>query len=175
MHLLINQQSLIVNTEASVHVNWDKVRISAGQAQNEYIKPALCKALYDELVSQDETNTLTPENLLLKDAYVMPALSYWTLYIALPFIQTELRAKGLFQHFDETGSVVNGGIYGTMKQAYRDRAEYNIRLLHEFLNEYPNIYPLFRDCAHCSSNSIGSSLPGGIFPRRIRNNNILDW
>jgi len=39
--------------------------------------------LYDELITQKQTNTLTPNNLLLLEQ-VQPALAYYSLFLFLP-------------------------------------------------------------------------------------------
>lgn len=52
-------------------------------AQIQYLKPLICNDLYNELILQKSTNTLTPNNLLLLDQ-VQPALAYYSLFLFLP-------------------------------------------------------------------------------------------
>jgi len=173
-HLLINQQAIASRTEASVFISWDKIRPSAEESQIEYTLPVLCQDLYDELLLQDSTSTLTPENEVLKQR-VLDALVWWTLYKALPFIQYELRSKGLMQHLDETGTSVNGSAFSIMQAGYRSRGEFYNRQLIKFLNDNIADYPLFMGCCNCTGANGTKSLPGGIMPRRHRPNTIFDW
>jgi hypothetical protein len=112
-------------------------------ARLKYMRPLLGGSLYDEIVQQVDSSTVTSANQALLDM-LYKALAYYTVHEALPFVQFRVRDAGI--------GTFNGANYSADMQAYElvrrqlgDNAEMHRLRVIDFLLENIDTYPLFRE------------------------------
>lgn len=119
------------------------------KAQVNYVMPVLCTALYNELVTQWTSNSLSPDNKKLM-ALIQPAIAH---------IAIAKSVSGLALRFTDLG--ISTGTNSIMKQTIRQAADAEtrshfiqdkmndgqnyIRQLEDLLYAAPNTYPLWRN------------------------------
>jgi hypothetical protein len=130
----------------------DDIEAVLDDARLKYMRPILGGPLYDELVQQVDSNTVTPANQALLDV-LYKALAYYTLHEALPYVQFRVRDAGV--------GTFGGANYSADMQAYElvrrqlgETAELYRRQVENFLQENINTYPLFREnMLYCANNT----------------------
>jgi len=145
------------------------------QAQLQYIRPIICIALYEELILQIETNTVTVLNQALLDE-MKPMLAWRILYEFYPFAWEKVREQSVVQQIGNTANPISGEdltyLRGNAKN-FADRSEVEFV---RWLNLNKLDYPLYKcpcpetcsciDCGNlcgsCNCNSAGG-LNGGFF------------
>lgn len=145
------------------------------QAQIQYVRPIICIALYDELILQIETNTVSGLNQALLDQ-MKPMLAWRILYEFYPFSWEKVREQSVVQQVGTTANPVGiedlTYLRGNAKN-FADRSEIEFV---RWLNLNKLDYPLYKCpcpetcscvecgnlCGSCNCNSSGS-LNGGFF------------
>lgn len=122
------------------------------EAQLRYIKPLLCDAYYDELITEIQTSTLTPENEELLDNYIKPCQAWYTYYLLIPFAWSKTRDGG---QINNTGDFYTTVTRDDVKYIQNNTLEYAqdaaIRLV-KYLKENRDLYPTWEDC-NCDERS----------------------
>jgi hypothetical protein len=111
--------------------------------QQQTIKPVLGSSLYAWLENQIANNSTNALALNLKNK-VAPALSWHTLYRALPFMQLQLTASGL-----ESKAKPGANNDGTadlllLQHQCRQRANFHSKQLYNWLKTNRNQYPAWK-------------------------------
>lgn len=112
-------------------------------SQELYIKPILGDALYNELIEEICDNNLSTENseLIIK---IAPALSYLTIYSALPFLWAKIMNKGITILNSENSSSINIEDVSQLRDWLFDISNSYLTILKEWLDANKSIYPLYR-------------------------------
>ncbi len=100
----ISIEYLKKETVISGNVDVEELKPHVIVAQEMYIQDLLGSNLYNTLVAEIIADTVTAENIILLNK-IAPALSYYTFYIAMPFLMIKVKNKGLLKSSDpNTGS-----------------------------------------------------------------------
>lgn len=112
--------------------------------QEKYIKPILTKDLYDEMISQIQSETVTVLNQTVLDL-IEPALAFFVKAESLPDIFAQVTSKGVMLNTTEFSNSVSSAQRGEMKSATFDHAYTLSGLITEYLNDEDNTddYPLY--------------------------------
>ncbi len=130
-------------------------------AEQKFIMPFLGAALYNEIRTQYKADDLSTLNATLVNDYLKPALAWFVLHLALPFIQMDITSSGIQINNSEFASsgtdkqradLVNST--ENIAQTFLDKAKY---YLEEVAGD--NDYPLYS----CSDNiDNNTTITGGI-------------
>lgn len=154
--LLISEQTVkdLLPISENIKIS-TALRQKIQDAQVQYIKPLICKDLYDELILQKSTNTLTPNNLLLLDQ-IQPALAYYSLFLFLPWSWARVREQGVVNQNGDTAQTISLTDLNFLRNDAKASADNFALILENFLYENKNIYPLYNcKCGGCASEGTG--------------------
>ena len=130
------------NTAVTQNVDFQDLYPFIEPAQDQLIKERIGKSLYDRLVeaviNQDWNND---ELELLK--LVRPAAAYYTVYLALPFLQTKIRNKGLVKGTDQYIQTVSKQDMLDLRQEVLQMSNYYMARLEQWLCNYSSLYPQY--------------------------------
>ena len=65
------------------------------EAQKIHIRNYIGSGLYNEIISQVQSGSLTALNTTLLDDYIIPALKWWTMVEAAPFLTYKVTNKNI--------------------------------------------------------------------------------
>jgi len=113
-------------------------------AQEKHIKPILTKDLYDEIISQIQTDAVTPLNQTVLDL-VEPALAFFVKAESLADIFAQVTSKGIMLNDTEFSTSASSSQRAEVKSSTFSTAYTLSALITEFLNDEDNIddYPLY--------------------------------
>jgi hypothetical protein len=134
-------------------------------AQEEHILPILGKDLYNEIVDQNNTATLTALNTTLLDDYIKNALAFYSKYELLDDLSIETTDKGLQVAESDFSRAANGEERGDMKSKAKKHADTFADKMTRFLNDSDD-YPLYNQ-GNSQRNTGGSF--GGVILSKTRN------
>lgn len=121
------------------------------EAQLNFIKPILGFALYDELITQIDTNTLTPDNILLLDEIKRPQI-FAALQEALPLLWARIENGGITINEQDTQKSVTFDEMNSLKDYFKTKYDTAKQQLITFLNYYHTNYPLYNYSTVCKIN-----------------------
>ena len=111
-------------------------------AQEEHIRPVLGNDLYDEIVAQNNSATLTAENTTLLDDYIVPALAFYSKFELLDDMSVNTTSKGLQILESDFSRAANSDERGDMKNKAKKHADTYADKMTRFLNDSTD-YPLY--------------------------------
>jgi len=114
-------------------------------AEHNFLRPILGSQFYDELVAKFSNQTLSPDEILLMERYIQPAVLWRTIALALPWIQYNLRNKGLMVNTDDAAAAADFAQVKFMLNEAGGRANINEDLLVKFLTKNSNEFPEYKD------------------------------
>lgn len=143
--LFINQTDLKAYTPVSSNLDMIWLNSVFERVQVQYIKPVLCEELYDELITQILSSTVSQANRLLL-AQVAPAMAWYVVYKGLPYIQMRIEPKGVRVNTDAHSNAPSAGEMQTLMNANQENAIFYLNQLSEFLRDNASDYPLWKNC-----------------------------
>lgn len=145
---IINEELLKLYSNISRNVGVDKVIPYLNLSQPFYIVPILGQPLFDELVGQINTDTLTEVNkaLILK---IAPPLSLWTDYLAVRSLPFTITQKGITKEKSENSESISKDELGYYLEGIKESAEMATKLLVEYLCKCMHNYPKWRPQKEC--------------------------
>ncbi|MDR2950720.1 MAG: hypothetical protein LBV71_16150 [Prevotella sp.] len=146
--VLITEQLLKDNSPISNNVDITDIVPYISIAQKLHINKILGTALLTELEDQIYNNTLTTENsdLIMK---IVPALSYWVCYQALPFHWYKWLNKGITTLDSENSNATTMKDMAQLRLYLKDDAQTLTQDLIDFLCECKVNYPLWMPNQDC--------------------------
>jgi len=145
---LINEELLKLYSNISRNVGIDKVIPYLNLSQPFYIIPILGQPLFDELIEEINSDTLTELNkgLILK---IAPALSLWTDYLAARSLPYTITQKGITKEKSENSESIDKDELGYYIESIKETAEMATELLVEYLCKCRDSYPKWRPDNEC--------------------------
>jgi hypothetical protein len=119
------------------------LRISIEEAQKIHIRNYIGSGLYDEIISQVSTNTLSALNTTLLDNYIIPALKWWVMVEAAPFLTYKVTNKNIVKKNSDNSTGVDFNELNSFMNLVTDKAQYHTKRLIDYLFEYSDQYPLY--------------------------------
>lgn len=114
-------------------------------AQEVHLQQILGSDFYEDILNKFDNQTLNQYEVKLVSDYIKPALLYRTLYLALPFIQYNLRNKGLMVNTDDASISASQNQFLFMYNIVRDRAIGNEDLLKKYLCKNDKLFPKYKN------------------------------
>ena len=119
------------------------IRLAIEEAQKIHIRQYIGSGLYDELVTQIQASTLTALNTTLLDNYIIPALKWWTLVEAAPFLTYKVTNKNIVRKNSDNSSGIDYNELDQFMSLVTDKAQYHSKRLINYLCENSTDYPLY--------------------------------
>lgn len=148
--LFISQEDFRDRVDLSDNVLSKYIVPNIALVQDRYIKKILCKAFYDELITQIDAGTLTVVNEALRDDYIKPSMVYrsYARYLASSNVfSTPAGFRRFRDENSETAEVAD--MQALMNQANSD-ANYYEKELFDYLENNEDDFPTYRDNCKCS-------------------------
>jgi len=115
--------------------------------ENEYIVCMIGQDLYDELITQIETDTLTVDNATLLDTYLKPCVSWYLIAESMVLSTYRIENKGLMQNIDDTSQAASGSQLRFTQDYCKNRAQRLADMTLKYLEKNKDLYPLWNlDC-----------------------------
>lgn len=119
-------------------------------AEKLWIEPVLGTPLYEELLEQVNTNTLTEENSTLL-LVLYPYLSFSIVFEALPFISYHISEVGITKGKSDNSDSVSINDVNYINTHIRSQVEVMKTQLKKFLNEHSDSFPSYvPDTCECT-------------------------
>ena len=140
--ILITTDEVIDLTPSSADINLNTdMTASIYAAQRAFLYPILGECLYEEIVAQAATGTLTTANAaLVEQAKVM--LAYYALYKYLPYLNYQIREAGVIELQGNNYSRTSDGLKLLLSQT-ETTAETEKRLFIDWMCDNSEDYPLW--------------------------------
>tara|TARA_R110000850_G_scaffold5554_1_gene22769 strand:+ start:6813 stop:7379 length:567 start_codon:yes stop_codon:yes gene_type:complete len=132
MNLILLTTTQRVKDNSSIQNNVDDKLIAPyiKKAQFTHIHQLLGTKLYEKVLSDVETGTLTGNYKILVDRYVTPCLIEWTVYEVMPFISLKLDNKSISKGKSDYSDAGDLNDLKYLRQTVRDLALfYNQRII----------------------------------------------
>lgn len=156
----LDQIKTIVGTSVQLDGHWTQSAFDETEVR--YIKKFLGIDLFNELKTQNDTNTLTPDNLTLMNDYLLKAYArfYWSR--AIYWLHYKVTNKGVVVNTNDTSTPVTGGDMEKMRINFEQGGYDFLGETECFLNENKLLYPLWKaDCCNQKDTNVGSFYDGG--------------
>ncbi len=118
------------------------IRIAIEEAQRIHIRNFIGSGLYNEILSQ-VPSSLTALNTTLTDDYIIPALKWWVLIEAAPFLTYKMTNKNIVKKNSDSSSSIDYNELDQFMNLITDKAQYYTKRLIEYMCENQTSYPLY--------------------------------
>ncbi len=143
--LLVSEQRMKNWTSLDNNVRIDVLTPSILNAQQIYMQDSLGTPFFERLKAGVLNNDLTvDEEAFLKD-YVGPALMQYALYLLLPNLKYKFVEKGIVNGASEETNPTTLQELQYLREATLDTAMFYDQRMKDFLKDYPNMFPVYRD------------------------------
>jgi hypothetical protein len=149
MNLIISENYLKENSVINGNADMKVITPTIKLVQLKYIRPLLGTDLYDEILSQIGSNTVTPANQTLLDDYVYDCMLYYVLCECTPVFKYRYANKGVMVKNSENSSAADLTEIQWLMDKWRNNAEQMAEICTKFLREESNIYPLYYENDEC--------------------------
>lgn len=113
-----------------------------------HILPILGTALYEELLEQVTTNTLSDKNsTLLLEVYKVLGLA--VLYESLPFVWAHVSQVGITKGKSDNSDSIENKDISYLNTHIKAQLDYAKKYLRDWLNEYASNFPLYKQEDEC--------------------------
>lgn len=119
------------------------IKIAVNEAQQMHLVQIIGSGLYNEIETQIDANTLTALNTTLLQAYIAPALRYWTVYELMPFMLYKMTNKNISDKSSDGSQPISYNILDKQQEEIKNRAGLYSNKLKKYLYANLTSYPLF--------------------------------
>jgi hypothetical protein len=135
---------LKANTPITQNVDYQDLTPFIEPAQQTLIESRIGKSLYERLLQAIENQDWNADELeLIK--LIRPAVAYYTAYMALPFLQTKIRNKGLVKGTDNFIQTVSRQDMMDLRSEFSQMSGFYMEKVNEWLCLYSSRYPQYSD------------------------------
>jgi hypothetical protein len=155
---IITEQEVKNWTDISNNVQSSSLAFAITISQDLYVRTALGEKLYEELVGQVATDTLTALNTTLLNGNdrlfrgIKPGLAWWIAYESYTYLHSKISPTGIQSKSTEQATSIDSRSLEIRKNMAKKKAEYYIDQLICYLRDNETDYPLFRDSDSCCTN-----------------------
>lgn len=149
--VLINSEYLKEYSPIPINYNLDDVRPYIKVSELLYIVPILGEPLYEELIEQVSSGSVTEENstLLLQ---IYPALAIGVCYEALPFLWSHVSEVGITKGHSDNSDSIDLKDLNYVSQHLKAQLQARLDNLEYFLKTHLDSYPLYVVVDDCCVN-----------------------
>lgn len=132
-------------------------------AQDLWIQPIVGTALYDRLMAGIVASNLTADETALLDL-LRPALAYFTLSTALPFVATQVRNGGVVKTKSDQTEPASKAEVDALKAAAQNMAEFYAERATRYLCANASAFPLYSSSDDMQASGTTNYNAGFYFP-----------
>ena len=129
------------NSVVNLNVDDELVHPHILKAQNMNIERGLGTNLFNTLLAEIASGTVTTRMVTLLEDYIQPALVEWTTYTALPYLNYKFTNKAVSKKSSDNSEPSDLNEINFLRNDIRDDAEYLSDRLTKFLISNLTIYP----------------------------------
>ena len=141
--LLVTATYIKDYTFVDPNVDEKYIRIAIEEAQKIHIRNYIGSGLYDEIINQVSTSSVSALNTTLLDNYIIPALKWWTMVEAAPFLVYKVTNKDIVRKNSDNSSGIENTQLDQFMNLVTDKAQYHTQRLIDYLFENSDLYPLY--------------------------------
>jgi len=141
---LITESYFKDNSPVTENVQMKDIFPHIDAAQDINLRNILGSEFMEYIKTQYAAQALTPDEIELVGGFIQPAVLYRSLFLALPFMQFNLRNKGVMINNDDAANAAGFSEFKFLLQTVKDRAESNEELLRLYLCKEGNRFPLYK-------------------------------
>lgn len=138
----ISEQYLRDFTPISNNIDVELIKPHIEYYEDSYIQDILGTNLYNDLKAKFASQTLSPDETTLV-FLLKPAIAYGATQLAIPFINTEIRNKGLMQINAENAQQSEIERMRLLRQELRDRSDFYVQRIQSYLNVNSGLFTLY--------------------------------
>lgn len=113
-------------------------------AQELYIQDIIGSEFYNHILTAFNDETLTADEITLVQDFIKPAILWRTISLALPWLQFNLRAKGVLTNTDDNAVPTSTLDLKFLLNEAVGRAQFNEDLIRKYLCKNGNLFPLYQ-------------------------------
>ncbi len=150
------------NSPITFNVDYQDLRPFIMPAQDQLIKVRIGKELYERLmdsITNLDYNTNEQELISL----IRPAAAYFTVYLAIPFLQSKIRNKGLVKGTDQYIQTISKQDMLDLREQCLQMSDYYMARVNEYLCLYSSNFPEYADPDPLNRKTYGPSYDMGGF------------
>lgn len=174
--LFLSQKYLVDNCPITVNTDIKEIYQFAKTAGDIYIQGTIGTKLYVYLEAAIAAQTASPPTTLSANDLTLcenirDALIWYTLFDALPFIQTKIRSIGLVKQNGDNLETVGKTEQADLRAEIKNKADFYLNKVKLYLCEYESLYSEFKcDSWFINPNLISTRSCGLAFDRRTKDN-----
>lgn len=165
---LIDQPDFYEITNISTNIDYTWIYTYIFQAQDFYLEKRLGIDLMDELKLQKDTNTLTPDNIILL-SFMKKPIVWYTMFEVFPFFHARVEDSGITINTGEKETSIDLKHLSYLRGELQVKGENYMYTLINFLEKNKALYPLYqppcKTCGNCYCSCSSN--------RQIFNNGII--
>lgn len=158
----ITENYIKENSPVTAAVNMKDLFPHILAAQELYIQNIMGSQFYEDILIKFSAQTLTNFETTLVQDYVKPAVLWRTIALALPWLQFNLRAKGVLTNTDDNANPVSTSDLKFLMNEASNRAEFQENLLVKYLCKEGNNFPTYNTQNGLTKPDKGNQFRGGI-------------
>lgn len=143
--LLVTATYIKDYTFVDPNVDEKYIRIAIEEAQKIHIRNYIGSGLYDEIISQVSISSVSALNTTLLDNYIIPALKWWTMVEAAPFLVYKVTNKDIVRKNSDNSNGVENTQLDQFMNLVTDKAQYHTQRLIDYLLQNSSSYPLYQN------------------------------
>ena len=145
---VLTEEYLKANAPISININLKQIKPYISIAEKIWLEPLIGTPLYDELLEQVNTNSLTEENSTL---YLMlaPYVSFAVIYESAPFLMYHFSDVGVTRGKSDNSDSITINEANFISTRLRSTLETLKSNFKKWMDEHSDSYPLYRpsDCS----------------------------
>lgn len=141
---LITEEYIKQNSPVTTNVQMKDLFPHIIAAQNLFLQNILGSEFFDHIQKAFEDQTLTANETILVQDYIKPAVLWRTLTMSMPWLQLNLRAKGVLINTDDNANPSPMSDLKYLINEATNRAEFQEQLLVKYLCKNMNLFPLYK-------------------------------
>lgn len=117
--------------------------VAIKEAQEIYIREYLGTGLYNDLTTNIVANTVSSNYQTLLNDYIVPALKYWAMYEAAPFLKFKFTNKNVVNKNSDNSSASDIKEFEKVMKWIEDKARFYTERCVRYLLQNQTTYPLY--------------------------------
>lgn len=121
-------------------------------AQQLYAQELMGDALYFDLITQFDANTISGDTQTLYEEYVIPAIGYSAWYSSSPFLSYKTNRQGVNTQASDTITPASVEEFNLYLSKVNNLKDFYLSRLEKYLKANKTLFPLYRESSTVQSN-----------------------
>jgi hypothetical protein len=159
---LISGEDLTTLTNIGGNVDYNRFEASIRNAQQLYLQPVLREELYEKIMSDYSTNSLSGNYLTIYSQYIYDGLAHMAAALYLAVGTYQFGDAGILQAVPDGTQAVSDDVVIRLEMNEKSFGEYYLRGLKNYLQNNRGDFPEYKGSEQ------GESIRGWYFPNEIK-------